>query len=174
VSNSTYSPPAGEPGADGQSVATEDEGTPLSTTTKKYNFVGEGVTVTEPLPDEFVVTIPGGGAAPVYEAHTAADTLTAAETGSTHSNDGATGIVPLTLPTAPPTATKFSFLRMAAFALRVLPGTGQRFKYSGNAATTITKYLEIGTDTELGTMDVMWDGTRWVVSNENDTYTEEA
>lgn len=41
-------------------VTVEDEGTPLTTGAKKINFAGSGVTATEPIADEILVTIPGG------------------------------------------------------------------------------------------------------------------
>jgi hypothetical protein len=43
-------------------VAVEDEGTGLTTGAKKLNFAGAGVTATEPVADEILVTIPGAGA----------------------------------------------------------------------------------------------------------------
>jgi hypothetical protein len=47
------------PAAD--TITVEDEGTPLTTAVTKFNFAGAGVTVTEPVADEVLVTIPGGG-----------------------------------------------------------------------------------------------------------------
>jgi len=40
-------------------IEVQDEGTPLTTAVTKFNFVGTGVTVTEPVADEMLVTIPG-------------------------------------------------------------------------------------------------------------------
>ncbi len=48
-------------GGGGSAVIVEDEGTPLTTDVKKMNFAGAGVTVTEPVTDEVLITIPGGG-----------------------------------------------------------------------------------------------------------------
>ncbi len=42
-------------------ITVEDEGTPLTTAVTKFNFAGAGVTVTEPVADEVLITIPGGG-----------------------------------------------------------------------------------------------------------------
>ena len=51
-------------GTDNSSLEVQDEGTPLTSAATKFNFVGAGVTVTEPVADELLVTI-AGGAAPV-------------------------------------------------------------------------------------------------------------
>lgn len=45
----------------GSALEVEDEGISLSTAVTKLNFVGAGVTATEPITDEITVTIPGGG-----------------------------------------------------------------------------------------------------------------
>lgn len=51
-------------GSGGSALEVEDEGVSLSTAVTKINFVGSGVTATEPVADEITVTI-AGGAAPV-------------------------------------------------------------------------------------------------------------
>ena len=56
----TYSPGAGG-GAGGNDVAVEDEGINLTAAVEKFNFVGSGVTATEPVANEVTVTIGGGG-----------------------------------------------------------------------------------------------------------------
>jgi hypothetical protein len=55
--------PQGEEGPPGPGAALtiQDEGTSLTTDVAQMNFVGAGVTVTEPSPDQVVVSIPGGG-----------------------------------------------------------------------------------------------------------------
>jgi len=58
------------------------------------------------------------------EAHTASDTLTAAESGTVHTNLGAGAAVTLTLPQTPAAGTFFDFVVMAAQELRVDPGAG--------------------------------------------------
>jgi len=45
----------------GKMIEVQDEGSSLSTNAKKFNFIGAGITVTEPVPDEFDVTVSGGG-----------------------------------------------------------------------------------------------------------------
>jgi len=68
------------------------------------------------------------------EAHTDDDTLTVAESGSVHTNYGASGIVTLTLPSAAPSGTRFSFAVQAAYDLRIDPGTGAILDDSGVTA----------------------------------------
>lgn len=46
------------------SITVQDEGSTLTTAVTKFNFVGAGVTVTEPVADEVTVTIAGGGGGP--------------------------------------------------------------------------------------------------------------
>ena len=48
-------------GAGGSPITVQDEGTPLTTACTLFNFAGAGVTVTEPVADQVLVTIPGGG-----------------------------------------------------------------------------------------------------------------
>lgn len=45
----------------GSALTIQDEGSTLSTAATKINFAGAGVTVTEPVADEILVTITGGG-----------------------------------------------------------------------------------------------------------------
>lgn len=56
-------------GGGGSALEVEDEGVSLSTAVTKINFVGSGVTATEPVADEITVTI-AGGAAPVDSVNT--------------------------------------------------------------------------------------------------------
>lgn len=46
---------------DVSSLEVEDEGSSLTVGATKFNFVGAGVTATEPIANEITVTIPGGG-----------------------------------------------------------------------------------------------------------------
>ena len=48
----------------GSAITVQDEGTPLTTDVTLFNFVGTGVTVTEPSADEVTVTV-AAGAAPI-------------------------------------------------------------------------------------------------------------
>lgn len=84
---------------------------------RALNFIGRGacgITIAADNTDgELDVTI--GGAT---EAHTASDTLTAAETGSTHTNLGAAGAITLTLPAAA-VGLEFTFYVAAAQTLTI-------------------------------------------------------
>ena len=71
--------------------------------------------------DHHGIAIP---AATVVEAHTSDDTLTEAESGSVHSNRGATGTITLTLPENAAAGTKFTFVVQEFQRLQVDPGTG--------------------------------------------------
>ena len=51
-------------------ITVEDEATPLTTAVTKFNFSGSGVTVTEPVANEILVTIPGGGSTPGHQLFT--------------------------------------------------------------------------------------------------------
>jgi len=68
------------------------------------------------------------------EAHTADDTLTEHETGSVHSNLGATGAVTLTLPTVTKGGIRFTFAVQAAQELRVDPAAATILDDSGQTA----------------------------------------
>mgnify|MGYP001582946220 FL=1 len=89
--------------------------------------------------EEIDVTITAG--IHTIEAHTAADTLTAAESGSLHTNGGASGSVAITLPPAAANL-RYSFLVMAAQSLVITAGAGDTIRLgagaAGNAAGTLT------------------------------------
>lgn len=53
--------PTGPTGPTGPAVSVSDEGTPLTTAVVSVDFVGAGVTVTEPTVDNILVTVPGEG-----------------------------------------------------------------------------------------------------------------
>lgn len=75
------------------------------------------------------------------EAHTANDTLTASETGSTHTNNGAAGAITLTLPAAV-VGLEFYFQVLAAQELRIDPnGTETISLPSSGVAGAAGKYL---------------------------------
>ena len=76
----------------------------------------------------------------VFEAHTANDTLTHAESNSVHSNLGATATVVLTLPQDATAGTKLYFVVMAAYELRVDPGAAGAI-YINGAKQTDDKYV---------------------------------
>ncbi|MEA3226793.1 MAG: hypothetical protein U9Q07_12655, partial [Planctomycetota bacterium] len=66
-----------------------------------------------------VIPYGAGGLKKVIEAHTGDDTLSASESGSIHSNLGATATVTLALPTSAAAGTVFSFAVQAAQELRI-------------------------------------------------------
>ncbi len=73
----------------GSAIAVEDEGTPLTAAVSKFNFVGAGVTVTEPVTDEMLVTIPGqtgGDLAGVVVGHSLVQALSVGSFGTLNWN----------------------------------------------------------------------------------------
>ena len=110
-----------------------------------------------------------GGVKKAIEAHTSDDTLTAAESGSVHSNLGATGTVTLTLPASAPAGTVFSFAVQTAYELRVDPGTGTIRDDSGQTAGKYKSADAIGECLSL----VADSNGDWATIAENGTWTEE-
>ena len=111
-----------------------------------------------------------GGLKRTIEAHTADDTLTATESGSVHSNLGATGTVTLILPASAPEGTVFSFAVQAAQELRVDPGTAT---IRGDSGQTADKYKAANAVGECLTVVADLNGD-WVTIAKNGTWTEEA
>jgi hypothetical protein len=104
------------------------------------------------------------------EAHTGDDTLTTAESGSVHSNLGATSTVTLTLPASAPAGTVFSFAVQAAQHLCVDPGTATIRDDSGQTADKYKKASTIGAALTL----VADANGNWVTIAKNGTWAEEA
>ena len=105
----------------------------------------------------------------VIEAHTVDDTLTAAESGSIHSNLGAAGSVTLTLPASAPAGTVLSFAVQAAYELRIDPGAATIRDDSGQTADKYKSANSIGASLSLAA-DSAGD---WVTIAKNGTWTEE-
>jgi len=87
--------------------------------------------------DHHALAVPapaGGGGDVTIEAHTADDTLTEAESGSVHTNRGATGVVTLTLPASAAAGAQFTFCVQEAQQVRVDPGTAAIRDNSGQTA----------------------------------------
>ncbi len=80
------------------------------------------------------VPFAAGGIKDVIEAHSADDTLNQSESGSVHTNLGATGTIMLTLPAGAEAGTRFAFAVQAAQQLRIEPGTAAIFDSSGQTA----------------------------------------
>jgi hypothetical protein len=117
----------------------------------------------------FVMPYAAGGVANKIEAHTSDDTLTAAESGSIHSNLGATGPVMLTLPTSAPAGTVFTFAVQAGQELRIDPGAAAIRDDSGQ---TSDKYKAADAIGECLTVVADSNGD-WATIAKNGTWTEE-
>jgi hypothetical protein len=117
-----------------------------------------------------VVPYAAGGIRQSVEAHTTDDTLAAAESGSVHTNLGATGTVTLTLPPAAPLGTAFTFAVQAAYALRVDPGVAAIRDDSGQTADKYKSASAIG-----AALTVVADANgNWATLAKNGTWTQEA
>lgn len=86
------------------------------------------------------------GGKQVVEAHTGDDTLTAAESGSCHTNAGAGGTVILTLPAATGSGVWFDFIVLATQTLTLEPNDADDVIYLNASVTTAnTGTLSTGT-----------------------------
>jgi hypothetical protein len=118
----------------------------------------------------FVMPHEAGGVKKATEAHTTDDTLTAVESGSVHSNFGATGTITLTLPASAPEGTVFTFAVQTTQELRIDPGTATIRDDSG---ATADKYKWADAIGECITLVADANGD-WVTIAKNGTWTEEA
>jgi len=110
-----------------------------------------------------------GGVRRTIEAHVADDTLTASESGSVHSNLGATGTVTLTLPATVAEGTEFVFAVQAAQELRIDPGAATIRDDSGQTADCYKSASAVGATLTL----VADDNGDWATTAKNGTWTEE-
>jgi hypothetical protein len=117
------------------------------------------------------VSVPyaAGGIRRIVEAHTASDVLTAAESGSVHTNLGAGGTVTLTLPAAAAPGTTFTLAVQAAHELRVDPGTAAIRDDSGQTADKYKSASVIGASLTL----VADSNGDWATIAKNGTWTQE-
>lgn len=118
------------------------------------------------------ITIPyaAGGIKKTIEAHTEDDTLTATESGSVHTNLGASATVTLTLPASAPPGTVFSFAVQAAQQLHIDPGTAAIRDDSGQTADKYKSANTIG-----ASLTVISDSAgNWATIAKNGTWSEEA
>jgi hypothetical protein len=118
----------------------------------------------------FVMPHGAGGVKKTIEAHTGDDTLAVAESGSAHTNLGATGTVTLTLPASAPAGTAFIFAVQAAQELRTDPGAAAIRDDSGQ---TTGKYKSANGIGECLSLVADANGD-WVTVAKNGTWTEEA
>jgi len=111
-----------------------------------------------------------GGIKKTIEAHTADDTLTATESGSVHTNLGASAIVTLTLPASASPGTVFRFAVQAAQQLRIDPGTAAIRDDSGQTADKYKSASAIG-----ASLTIIADSAgNWATIAKNGTWSEEA
>ena len=118
----------------------------------------------------FVVPHEAGGVKKIIEAHSSDDTLTAAESGSVHSNLGAAGTVTLTLPSSAAEGIIFTFAVQAAEELRIDPGTAAIRDDSGQTADKYKSADAIGESLAL----IADENGDWATIAKNGTWTEEA
>ena len=111
-----------------------------------------------------------GGTLKSVQAHVTDATLTAAQSGSVHSNLGATASVTLTLPAEAPAGTTFTFAVQAVQDLRVDPGTATIRDDSGQTAD---KYKSAGAIGAALTLVADANGD-WMTIAKNGTWTQEA
>jgi len=119
---------------------------------------------------DFVIPYSAGGVKKTIEAHTSDDTLTGVESGSVHTNLGATGTVTLTLPASAEAGTIFAFAVQAAYELRIDPGTATIRDDSGQTAD---KYKTADVIDECITLMADSNGD-WMTIAKNGAWTEEA
>jgi hypothetical protein len=117
-----------------------------------------------------VVPYGAGGEKATIEAHTSDDTLQDWESGSIHTNLGATGTVTLVLPTSVPMGTTFTFAVQAAQQLRIDPGTKAIRDDSGQTADKYKWASAIGACLRI-VADANGD---WATIAKNGTWNEEA
>lgn len=104
------------------------------------------------------------------EAHTSNDTLKENESGSVHSNLGATGTVTLTLPTSPTKGIHYYFAVQAAQELRIDPGAKTIRDDCGQTADKYKVADAIGECIHL----VSDSNGNWQTISKYGTWTEEA
>jgi hypothetical protein len=111
-----------------------------------------------------------GGIKKTIEAHTSDDTLTVAESGSVHTNLGASVTVTLSLPASAPVGTIFSFAVQAAQQLHIDPGTATIRDDSGQTADKYKSANTIGASLTV----IAESAGNWATIAKNGTWTEEA
>jgi hypothetical protein len=115
------------------------------------------------------IPYPAGGIRRAIEAHTTNDTLAMAESGSMHTNLGATGTVTLTLPADAAEGTEFTFAVQAAQELRIGPGMAAIRDSSGQTAGKYKAASAVG----AGITVVADSNGDWAVAAKAGTWTQE-
>ena len=135
---------------------------------------GGDITSLEDARDHHSIAMPssGGGGAGFYpvQDHTANDTLTEAESGSVHTNRGASGTITLTLPASASEGTMFTFCVQAVGQLRVDPGTATIRDDCGQTADKYKWADAVGECLQLAA-DSSGD---WITLAKRGTWSEEA
>lgn len=106
---------------------------------------------------------------PVIEAHTSGDQLNYSESGSIHTNSGASGTITLSLPSTTVAGTKFTFFNAEALEFRIDPGvnaildsagyTAGKYKHNSSVGSSITVVSDSNGD--------------WMVTNKSGVWVEE-
>ena len=136
---------------------------------------GGDITSIVDVRDHHSISLPSGGAGSggggvVVEAHVADDTLTAAESGSVHTNRGATGMITLTLPEAAPAGTMFIVAVQEMQPIAVDPGMSA-IRDSNGQATGKYKWADYIGDS----IKVIADGNGdWVSVGQTGSWVEES
>jgi len=118
----------------------------------------------------FVMPYEAGGVQEQVEAHTTDDTLAEQESGSVHSNLGATGTVTLELPESANEGVFFTFAVQAAQELRIDPGSATIRDDSGQTADKYKSASTVGTALTL----VADSNGDWFTVSKNGTWSEES
>ncbi len=118
----------------------------------------------------FVVPHSAGGTKKNIEAHTGDDALTESQSGSIHSNLGATEVVTLTLPASASAGTTYTFAVQAAQELRIEPGAAAIRDDSGQTADKYKSAETIGAAITI----VADSNGDWATIAKNGTWTEQA
>lgn len=159
----------------GSLVTNEYAGFPDMGTTKHMRLAvvttsGGDITSVVDSRDHHSMSLPStGGGGGVIEVHTANDTLTEVESGSIHSNLGATGVVTLTLPGSASGGTTFTFVVQASQQFCIDPGVAT---IRDNSGFTPDKYKWANTIGECITLVADANGD-WVTIAKNGIWAEE-
>ena len=119
--------------------------------------------------DHHSTAMPSADTGVTIESHTSDDTLTEAESGSVHTNLGATAAVKLTLPALATAGTEFTFAVQATQQLRIDPGAATIRDDSGQTADKYKWADAIGECIKL----VADENGDWVTISKRGTWSEE-
>jgi len=162
---------------DGSLVTDEYSGFPDMVTTPHIRLAnvstsnGDIASITDcRVGHNYVVPYSSGGISSTLAEHTSDDTLVVAESGSIHTNFGATATVTLTLPSSASEGTIFAFAVQAAQELRVDPAAAAIRDDSGQTADKYKSANTIGASITL----VADSNGDWVTVAKNGSWSEEA